>query len=253
MLPMTKNITSLSFWKNKHCWSPQYSLIKSNAILSNLPSLNIILDTFFLQVRIFGVTVLVAAWWLDAAAKGIPPTIPVVNFNTVIISVKVDDGDCHKKDDGGTWIFADEFRGTIFRKIFLGNAWHLQQEAWQPALQQGGCVIIGFETWVEIKVITFQLKYTLDSTRHQDYIKSFLSLDPASANFAESKAPCLLPFALPFRTVVGAKGSLLPTCGATLIQGWWRRSQWRRRCASLQSPWCKLSMTAVYRRLSFNR
>ena len=37
------------------------------------------------QVRIFGVTVLVAAWWLDAAARGIPPTIPVVNFNTVIM------------------------------------------------------------------------------------------------------------------------------------------------------------------------
>ena len=32
----------------------------------------------------FGVTVLVAAWWLDAAAKGIPPTIPFVNFNTVM-------------------------------------------------------------------------------------------------------------------------------------------------------------------------
>ena len=37
------------------------------------------------QIRIFGVTVLVAAWWLDAAAKGIPPTIPVVNFNTVMM------------------------------------------------------------------------------------------------------------------------------------------------------------------------
>ena len=37
------------------------------------------------QVRIFGVTVLVAAWGLDAAAKGIPPTIPVVNFNTVMM------------------------------------------------------------------------------------------------------------------------------------------------------------------------
>jgi len=35
------------------------------------------------EVRIFGVTVLVAAWWLDAAARGIPPTIPIVNFNTV--------------------------------------------------------------------------------------------------------------------------------------------------------------------------
>ena len=35
------------------------------------------------QVRIFGVTLMVSAWWLDAAAKGIPPTIPLVNFNTV--------------------------------------------------------------------------------------------------------------------------------------------------------------------------
>ena len=26
---------------------------------------------------------MVSAWWLDAAAKGIPPTIPLVNFNTV--------------------------------------------------------------------------------------------------------------------------------------------------------------------------
>ena len=36
-----------------------------------------------LQIRILGVSVLVGAWWLDAAAKGIPPTIPVVNANTV--------------------------------------------------------------------------------------------------------------------------------------------------------------------------
>ena len=60
-----------------------------------------------------------------------------------------------------------------FERFFLGNTWHLQQEAWQPALQQGGCVIIGLES-------KFQLKYTLDSTRLQVYIKSFLSLDPPS-------------------------------------------------------------------------
>ena len=49
----------------------------------NLTKISLVLITFPPQVRIFGVTVLVAAWWLDAAAKGIPPTIPFVNFNTV--------------------------------------------------------------------------------------------------------------------------------------------------------------------------
>ena len=47
--------------------------------------ISLVITTFPPQVRIFGVTVLVAAWWLDAAARGIPPTIPVVNFNTVIV------------------------------------------------------------------------------------------------------------------------------------------------------------------------
>ena len=50
----------------------------------NLTKISLVLITFPPQVRIFGVTVLVAAWWLDAAAKGIPPTIPFVNFNTVM-------------------------------------------------------------------------------------------------------------------------------------------------------------------------
>ena len=40
-------------------------------------------DDPIFQIRILGVSVLVGAWWLDAAAKGIPPTIPVVNANTV--------------------------------------------------------------------------------------------------------------------------------------------------------------------------
>jgi hypothetical protein len=61
------------------------------------------------QVRIFGVSVLVGAWWLDAAARGIPPTIPVVNFNTTVrpaglleSRAQAGHGVCHRTHEDGT-------------------------------------------------------------------------------------------------------------------------------------------------------
>ena len=100
------------------------------------------------QVRIFGVTVLVAAWWLDAAARGIPPTIPVVNFNTVMMMRGVEWMD-NMIDTmmmpSTTMLITACFR--LFSQCFLifcvilGNPWHLQKEPWKPTLQQGRCVI----------------------------------------------------------------------------------------------------------------
>ena len=85
-------------------------------------------------MRIFGVTVLVAAWWLDAAARGIPPTIPVVNFNTVIMMRGVEwmDNGHHDGHDDDKDTSNNNGRFHLFSQlvliffVFSGDPWHLQ-------------------------------------------------------------------------------------------------------------------------------